>query len=115
VLRALDSFKQLADANYPQKTQNCSSRRPRLKIRAVRRPRPAAADNLRAPPPTFVHRRAAADGIFALYLFSSNFGSMTKKGHQKIFRKERHFFGNFSKICSPPRCRHRPKLTARSR
>src|SRR6218665_411607 len=36
-----------------------------------------ATDNLWAPsPPTFLHRRAAV-GIFAVYLFSCNFGSMT--------------------------------------
>ena len=66
--------------------------------RAVRRPR-RAADNLWAPPPpppTFVHRRPpppiicrrAADGIFAVYLFSCIFRSVTKKGHHKILRIE---------------------------
>src|SRR6218665_1179323 len=58
-----------------------------------------AAANLLAPPPTFVDRRAdaAADGIFAGYLLCCNFRSMAKKGHQKILRIGRNFFGTLLK------------------
>src|SRR6218665_3298790 len=69
-----------------------------IRTRAVRQPRRAAADNLWAPPPTFVDRRAAAaDNLSArrrchcccvaiLLQFS-----MTKTGHQTILRVERNF------------------------
>ena len=95
--------------------------------------RAATADNLWAPPPTFVDLRAAAaaDNLLArrrshccnvaVYLFSCNF-QWLKKGRQKILRIERNFWNLWKNIfgrqcraaadcLGPAARRHRPKLT----
>src|SRR6218665_4180227 len=70
-----------------------------LSYRSMHYTQSPAADNLLAPPaPTFVDRRAAADNLsarrgcrFSVYLFCSNFRSMTKKRSSENFEDRGEF------------------------